>query len=97
MCFSPSAPDRGPLQARRKLPTNASGLHEGTAALVERAERVFGLDRRDELEIVPIVFRFVRGLGSVEIHRVELAPSTRIDPLPNSASSVGSAFISRRV
>src|SRR5271154_6924210 len=61
--------------------TNASGLDEGTAALVERPERVFGLDRGDELEIVPIVFRFVRGLGSVEIHRVELAPVDADRPL----------------
>src|ERR1700693_6617153 len=60
---------------------NASGPHKRTTPFVEFAERVLGLDRRDKRKIVPVVLRFGRGLGFVEIDRVQLSPIDANDPL----------------
>ena len=46
----------------------------GQLALVQRTKSVLRLDRRDELEIVPIVLRLGGSLRLVEVHRMELAP-----------------------
>src|SRR5579885_107050 len=44
-----------------------SRLHERTPALVQRPERVFRLDRRQDLEIVPLALRLGDGLGFEQV------------------------------
>ena len=68
-----SAPDRSsPARCAAKT-RRRSGLHERAPALVERPERLLRLDRRDELEIVPVVFRLGRRLRPIEIDRMQRA------------------------
>src|SRR5579883_1878384 len=50
-----------------------SRLHERAPAFVQRAERVFRLDRRQDLEIVPLALRLGDGLCLEQVHRVQLA------------------------
>lgn len=76
--------DGPPLDARQRKERRGwtlSRLHEWTVALVQGTKCVFGLDRRDELEIVPFVLRFGGGLRLVEVHRMELSPVDADDSL----------------
>ena len=80
---------RAPGVTRR----SPSGLDERAAALVERPPGVLRADRREHLEAVPLALRFRRRLHRHQIDRMQLAAVDADEPLPNSGSSVGIAFI----